>query len=700
MRITLLGIGALPSGSGGRDTAAEEIGSRLVKLGHEVTAFVRDFGPGLVEHRGMRIAHRVGTRHYGAAELKATSRAISRGNTDVAIVFDTGATPITPLSRVLGAPVAIHLDSDESRRARWRGIGARYYDWSESISVQRADAVIANSWRVAEDIQQRYGRTCAYIPYDASTMTSTSNWLRELDLTPGSFHLVVARFEPENQVLEMIRAYQESRSALRLVVVGTSPHSPWHVDAVREVANADRRVRYLGGVYDQDLLDQLYAGCATYLHGGSLHEGSQNLLRAVGVGARILAFDVDFHRTVTRERAEFWSTPGELTSLLASADMLTSTGTRKAVADDALERSMWDDVAEDYEHLAFAMSGRTGIRAIPQSFVPRLPAETTPAATTTGHLTVSTAAWPMSQPAKSAPPVASDTAAVVITQDGERWLEEQLDSILTQTVLPAAILVVDDHSRDGTLGLVREIARSAAVPIEWRRVDHGHAPDLKTRIARTVGVGLAWATQEHDIALLADHDDSWLPERLASQRQLLEETDALLVAGDAVLMDEAGRPLDGRLRDHFPLPGDWGLLTPAGRMAALLRVPFVTGAAMAVTAECVRLMTPIPGGWLHDRWASLVATARGRLAVQVAPVIRYRIHDAQAVGHRHASTGAEKARWQQVLARGASPLDAVVRARHVEHRLRPLAMDASVAAELTWPALVRSARRRTDTLPF
>lgn len=291
---------------------------------------------------------------------------------------------------------------------------------------------------------------------------------------------------------------------------------------------------------------------------------------------------------------------------------------------------------------------------------------------------------------EAVPPIAADTAAVVVTHDGERYVEEQLDSILAQTLLPAVVLVVDDDSRDGTRALVREVARTSPVPIELLLTDGSGASDVKTRVASSFSIGLR-AAEEYAIAVLSDQDDAWLPERLLRQRvRLLSTPGALLVAGDGILVDAGGHPVGGRLRDRFPLPGDWGLMAAPARMRASLRVPYVTGAASAFSRELTSLMLPVPRGWLHDRWATLVAAACGGLELQVEPVIRYRLHDRQVLGVSQAETGADGPRWRQVLARGGGPLDVAARARDVVRRVRPLATDPAVAAELSWGAVIRS----------
>ncbi len=290
--------------------------------------------------------------------------------------------------------------------------------------------------------------------------------------------------------------------------------------------------------------------------------------------------------------------------------------------------------------------------------------------------------------------VAADTAAVMVTHNGARFLRQQCDSIFRQTTLPAVLIVVDDASSDTTRALLHDISQAAPVPVELIVVDGSNAPNWKSRIASNVMTGLV-AASEYRAAILSDQDDEWLPDRLAAQRSVLLETPGvLLVAGDAILIDEHGHPLGERMRDRFPLPPDWHARDAPARVRAALRRPIVTGAAAAMGPELVRLMSPVPKGWLLDRWATLVAVARDGVLLQDEPMIRYRIHGSQALGSSQASAGAGRSRWQQVLERGTSPLQAALRVADVVRRIRPIATDAAVRSELSWGAVLRSAADR------
>ena len=290
--------------------------------------------------------------------------------------------------------------------------------------------------------------------------------------------------------------------------------------------------------------------------------------------------------------------------------------------------------------------------------------------------------------------VAADTAAVMVTRDGERFLRRQCESIFGQDLLPAVLIVVDDASTDGSRDILWELAGSAPIPMELIWADGSSISNRKSRIAANVVRGLA-AAAPYEIVLLSDQDDEWLEDRLARQRAILAgNPGAMLVAGDGILIDEAGRETGGRLSDSFPRPVDWETLDAAGRMRAALRTPFVTGSTAALTMTLARLMQPLPAGWLHDRWATLVAAACSGLVVQSEPVIRYRIHEGQVLGQRQAQIGTGGRRWRQVRDRGASPIEAATRAADVVRRLKPIATDPAVRREVSWRAVVGSALDR------
>jgi glycosyltransferase involved in cell wall biosynthesis len=179
---------------------------------------------------------------------------------------------------------------------------------------------------------------------------------------PGGYHLVVARFEPENHVLEAVEGYRRSSQQQPLVVVGDAPYSQDYIHQVRQAAAGDARIRLLGSVYDAQLLDQLYAHAATYVHGHSVGGTNPSLLRAMGAGAAVLAFDVEFNREVTAGEALFWSGPDDLgaifTAIADGAHEGDLSRYRTLGRQRIAEHYQWEDVVDRYEALMQRLQAR------------------------------------------------------------------------------------------------------------------------------------------------------------------------------------------------------------------------------------------------------------------------------------------------------------------------------------------------------
>jgi glycosyltransferase involved in cell wall biosynthesis len=359
VKVTLMGTRGVPALYGGFETAVEEIGKRLVTRGYDVTVYCRNPGQHLTEYAGMRLVNVPAIRHRMAETLShtalSTAHAIIADHPDVVLLLNAGNAPLLKPLALAGIPTAIHLDGLESKREKWRGAGAKYYRWAERASIRWGREVIADAQAIADHVQREYGRTCVVIPYGAEVIDPGSDRLAELDLEAQGFHLVVARFEPENHVLDAVHAYRASTETRPLVVVGSAPYSQWYVEKVREAARGDARIRFAGGIYDQALLDQLYAHCVTYIHGHSVGGTNPSLLRAMGAGAPVLAYEVEFNREVTAGEAFFWADADALTSVLDQVARHEHDGRLAELRILGRERVrtayQWDAVTDDYEAL-------------------------------------------------------------------------------------------------------------------------------------------------------------------------------------------------------------------------------------------------------------------------------------------------------------------------------------------------------------
>lgn len=266
----------------------------------------------------------------------------------------------------------------------------------------------------------------------------------------------------------------------------------------------------------------------------------------------------------------------------------------------------------------------------------------------------------------------STVAAALVTYQSAGWLEQTLVSIEAQTRRPSLIVVVDDGSTDDTLDI---LAAHGVVAI----TSSSSAEDVTTRIAQNFQQAVM-ACHDAELVVLGDHDDVWRPDRVERQASLLAECpQALMLASDGAVMDEDGTLTGATLRTVFPVLDEWATCTPAERMAYVLRRSVATGGASMLRPGLFPSLD-VPEGWLHDRWWSLVATARDGMLIDAEAVIDYRVSDSQQVG---LDTGAQGRgsirRLRTLVGTGGS---AMAKYRDLHRLLRPLAADQEIATAI------------------
>lgn len=363
LRIAMIGTRGIPAAYGGFETAVEEVGRRLADRGHAMLVYGRDAGDVGERYLGMRRVTLPAVRHKVLETLSHTAlstlHAVTTARPDVAFVFNAANSPFLPLLRARGIPVALHMDGLEWRRAKWGRRGRDYYRWAEEFGVRTGDALIADAPGIADYYRHQFDVETELIRYGAPLLDAAPvDGLEAMNLRPGGYHLVVARFEPENHVREIVEGYAASRAELPLVVVGAAPYAAEYTKAISRAADADRRIRLLGGIYDQDLLDALYFHARTYVHGHSVGGTNPSLLRAMGAGTAVIAYDVGFNREVLGGRGWFFDGPADVARAIEGAE--TDHDRVEAIARFARQRASehfsWDDVTDAYEDLAIRLA--------------------------------------------------------------------------------------------------------------------------------------------------------------------------------------------------------------------------------------------------------------------------------------------------------------------------------------------------------
>lgn len=214
-------------------------------------------------------------------------------------------------------------------------------------------------------------------------------------------------------------------------------------------------------------------------------------------------------------------------------------------------------------------------------------------------------------------------SVALCTYNGERFIAQQIESILAQSMPVDEIVLGDDASSDNTVQIVEELVGRTNIDLMVRR----HNPGLGVRgnfadaISATTG----------DVIILCDQDDVWHRDKVEKLVEALGDKE--LVHSDARLVDAEGNPKGSALLEELNVSA-WEKrnLVDGDALAVLLKRNLVTGATAAVKGEFARSIMPVPDGWIHDEWLAFIAAFDRQLVLLPEALTDYRQHENNQIG--------------------------------------------------------------------
>jgi glycosyltransferase involved in cell wall biosynthesis len=387
MRIAMIGLRGLPARAGGVERHVEELATRLVDRGHEVTVFCR---PGYAPevggtYRGIKLAQLPTVKARGGEAFvhSGLSACATLGNRfDVAHFHAVGPGLFTPLTRALGRCAIVQtIHGLDDQRAKWGGAAQRVLRAGTLLSAHVPDEVVVVSRALVDHYRERYGRYTTYIGNGVPVPERVDfDRLQRFGLEPQGYVAFVGRMVPEKDPALLLRAFRHVETDQKLVLVGDSSHTDGYMDRLRELAAEDPRVVLTGYQYGDDLA-ALFAGARLFVQPSLLEGLPITLLEAAAYGLPVLASDIAPHLEVLGDEGgagRLVFRAGDLADLTAAlsaslaADQRTLRATADELRDDVVRRYDWD-VATDLLEQAYlrARSRRHGVaKLVPETSVP------------------------------------------------------------------------------------------------------------------------------------------------------------------------------------------------------------------------------------------------------------------------------------------------------------------------------------------
>lgn len=319
MKIAIIGTRGIPNRYGGFEQFASFVAPMLVRRGHQVSVYNSScHGFSEPSWKGVEIITRydpqslMGTSGQFVYDLLCVLDARKRGYD---LIFQLGYTSSSLWSGLMpsGAVLVTSMDGMEWKRNKYGWVARQFLRLAETWAVGASEVLIADALAMREYLLDKFGKTALYIPYGATPFCDPDpDALAPYQLRPFCYDLVIARFEPENHLEDILGGFAQMRTDRCLVVIGNSQNAYG-----RYLRKKFRRpeIHFMEGLYDMAVLNSLRFYSNIYYHGHSVGGTNPSLLEAMAASCLIVAHDNKFNREVLGEEAYYFARDRDITRL-------------------------------------------------------------------------------------------------------------------------------------------------------------------------------------------------------------------------------------------------------------------------------------------------------------------------------------------------------------------------------------------------
>ncbi|HEM3636093.1 TPA: DUF1972 domain-containing protein [Streptococcus suis] len=263
----------------------------------------------------------------------------------------------------VGGILFVNPDGLEWKRSKWSKPVQAYLKYAEKIMTKHADLLIADNEGIENYIQEAYpGTHTRFIAYGTdlsptdyqSDSEAVLDFFGQWNLIEKDYYLIIGRFVPENNYLTAIKEFMASSTERDLVIVANHVGSAYFQKLEEETDfSRDKRIKFVGTVYDSNLLKYLRNQCRAYIHGHEVGGTNPSLLEALAQTNENLVLAVDFNQKVALSSARYWTKEqGDLSQLIDRIDGQVEAVELGQLAKEHMRNAYtWEKIIQEYEEL-------------------------------------------------------------------------------------------------------------------------------------------------------------------------------------------------------------------------------------------------------------------------------------------------------------------------------------------------------------
>lgn len=317
MKIAIFGTRGIPNYYGGFEQCAEYLAEGLVKRGFQVLVYNSHNHP-YKENKwnGVELKHcydpedSLGTAGQFIYDLNCI---LDLRRRKVDIILQLGYTSSSVWGWLLDKKTVVttNMDGLEWKRTKYSDKVRKFLLYAESLGIKYSDHLISDSIGIQDYIKEKYKKSSVFIPYGAHLFNeANSDILCEYNVKEFSYDMLIARLEPENSIEIILDGVALVGNSKPFLVVGK--HLTKYGEYLKEKYKAVPNIRFIGGVYDINKLNNLRHYSNIYFHGHTVGGTNPSLLEAMASDSLICANDNPFNRYILNDDAIYFKTAADV----------------------------------------------------------------------------------------------------------------------------------------------------------------------------------------------------------------------------------------------------------------------------------------------------------------------------------------------------------------------------------------------------
>ncbi len=375
--VFIIGSNGIPANYGGFETFVENLTARKIDKNIKYHVACLSKSNNEFEYNESRCFNvkvpNIGAakaEYYDLVALERTIKYIKKNNIKNATIYILG-TGVGLFINIyvkrfhkLAAKVYVNPDGLEWKRDKWNAILKKFFKVCEKQMAKHADLLICDSINIEKYIKEEYKKYkphTTFIAYGSelsktNTINKLVNWCIEKNIKRNEYYLIVGRFVPENNYETMIKEFIKSNTKKDLVIITNVEKNKFY-EELKEKTNfdKDKRIKFVGTVYDKELLTQIRTNAYAYIHGHEVGGTNPSLLEALSTTKLNLLLDVGFNREVAKAGAIYWNKEeGNLKNAINKIEKITEEEKEKyenLSKERIKEEYNWNKIITNYEEI-------------------------------------------------------------------------------------------------------------------------------------------------------------------------------------------------------------------------------------------------------------------------------------------------------------------------------------------------------------